>query len=395
MTRTMPPAVEEPREAGTGVPSRRPEPGGASPLVQYGLAGLRRCWMPGHGRWSHRYHLDGRADPNESRPYSDLYYSLNVLLGFAPIAGALATEPYDVPDLFASICAALPGHRVRNGARGMALWAAAELGLDVPAVAADALRPLAADIGSAAGWTAQDVGLSLSGAAAQLRHDRSWGPLAEGLKDLLLQRFKGPGALFRDSGKGPRRYFATFATQVYAALALYQFAEAAGDAAALAAANACAAKLIALQGPRGEWPWFYWPAKDRMLDPYEVYSVHQHGMAPALLHHADRHGVASARAAIERGFAWIFGNNEMGVSMLVPSLQLIYRSQARSGFSGRRAARLARAAVAAAADRGWRPGTALCLTREMRSYEFGWLLWSFGGRTDYPALTQHPAFSRP
>jgi hypothetical protein len=373
---------------------RSSDTSGASPLVRYALAGLRRCWMPAHGRWSHKYHLDGRAEPNESRPYSDLYYSLNVLLGFAPVRSALATEPYDLPDLFASICAALPGHPVRNGARGMALWAAAELGLDVPAVAADTLRPMAADIGSVLGWTAQDVGLSLSGAAAQLRHDRSWGPLAEGLKTILMQRFKGPGALFRDSGTGPRRYFATFATQVYAALALYQFAEAAGDPDALAAANACVEKLIALQGPRGEWPWFYWPGRDRMLDPYEVYSVHQHGMAPALLHYADRHGVASARPAIERGFAWVFGNNAMGVSMLVPSLQLIYRSQARPGFSGRRIARLARAAGAAAADRGWpKERPALCLTREMRSYEFGWLLWSFGGRTDYPALTHHAGFT--
>jgi hypothetical protein len=368
------------------------------PLVHYGLAGLRRCWMPEHARWSHKYHLDGRAEPNESIPHSDLYYSLNVLLGLAPVRRSLSREPYDIPHLFNAICLELPKFPVRNGAWGMALWAAAELGLDAPGLVADRLRPLAADPGAAAAWTAQDLGLSLSGAAAQARHDPSWRPVASALASLLLQRFRGPGALFRDSGHGPRRHFATFATQVYVALSLYHYGELAEDATAIAAANGCAEKLIALQGPLGEWPWFYLPRADRVLDPYEVYSVHQHGMGPAVMHHAVGHGVAGARTAIERGFRWIFGENEMGVSMLRPDLSLIYRSQRRRGLQARREARLMRAAVTATMGGGGWPTVKvpLELTREMRSYEFGWLLWSFGGRDDYPEFTGNTAFaSRP
>ena len=39
------------------------------------------------------------------------------------------------------------------------------------------------------------------------------------------------------------------------------------------------------------------------------------------------------------------------------------------------------------------PGKApLQLTEEMRSYEFGWLLWSFGGRSDYAAFANAPEF---
>ena len=30
---------------------------------------------------------------------------------------------------------------------------------------------------------------------------------------------------------------------------------------------------------------------------------------------------------------------------------------------------------------------------ECRPYEFGWLLWSFGGRSDYPELTQRAEFA--
>src|SRR4051812_26048671 len=57
-----------------------------SPLVSYALRGLNRCWLPEHGRWSHIYHLDGRASPNQSLPYSDVFYTLNVLLGVSRVA---------------------------------------------------------------------------------------------------------------------------------------------------------------------------------------------------------------------------------------------------------------------------------------------------------------------
>jgi hypothetical protein len=365
-----------------------------NPLTLYGLAGLRHCWMPEHGRWSHKYHLDGRASPNESVPHSDLYYSLNVLLGLSNIRAALHNEPYDVSVLLTSISRQLSKWPVRNGAWGMALWAAAELNLDTPDVAAERVRRVAADPSHATRWTAQDVGLSLSGASAQAQHDASWLPVARVLRDVLLHQFRGPGALFRDSGRGPRRHFATFATQVYAALSLYQYGELAEDTVALEAANSCVAKLIELQGPMGEWPWFYLPRGDRVLDAYEVYSVHQHGMAPAVLHHAVRQEVPGARLAITKGFRWIFGANEMNTSMLRPDLQLIYRSQRRIGIQARRETRFMRAAMAAAVGSGW-PSTrvALQLTAEMRSYEFGWFLWSFGGRTDYPELTNNPEFA--
>jgi hypothetical protein len=366
-----------------------------TPLSVYALAGLRHCWMPDHGMWSHKYHLDGRRPENDSVPHSDLYYSLNVLLGLSTVRAAWAGEPYDVPALFQSLCRLMPSRPVRNGAPGMALWAAAELDLDAPGLVADRLRPLVADASAAAGWTAQDLGLTVSGAAAQARRDPSWRPLAEALARLLLERFRGAGVLVRDSSQGLRRHFATFASQVYAALAFYHYGELAGHEPSLAAANAIAAKLIALQGPLGEWPWFYMPSTDRVLEAYEVYSVHQHGMAPAFLHHSVAHGVPGAREAILRGFEWIFGANQMQRSMLIPSLSLIYRSQARRGWQSRRAGRLARAAAAAATPvNPWTadPG-ALRLTQEMRSYEFGWLLWSFGGRSDYPELTQRAEFA--
>ena len=61
------------------------QPSANSPLINYALSGLQKCWMPEHQRWSHIYHLDGRANPNQSIPQSDVFYSLNVLLGMSRI----------------------------------------------------------------------------------------------------------------------------------------------------------------------------------------------------------------------------------------------------------------------------------------------------------------------
>ncbi len=364
-------------------------------LTAYGVRGLARCWMENHGRWSHKYHLDGRSDPNESKPHSDVYYSFNVLLGLARVprpAQGLTPEPRDV---FKALCTAAVQLPMRNGAWGMAVWAATGIGVEAPGSITDKLLGLGRNIDQALLWQAQDVGLSLTGVCTLAAHDATWTPVAKALRDTLMTQFRGPGALFRDGAKGIRRHVASFATQVYAALALYHYAELFRDREALRAANACVSKLIALQGENGEWPWFYAPAGDRVLDMYEVYSVHQHGMAPALLHHAVTAGVPGAREALRKGFQWIFGANVLGQSMLVPALSLVYRSQARNGLAGRRGVRLASSAFHMVTGLIPQPVAAsqLHLTPEMRSYEFGWLLWSFSGRADYADLANHTGFA--
>jgi hypothetical protein len=353
--------------------------------------------MPRTGLWSHKYHLDGRPEPNESVPHSDSFYSLNVLLGFARNPEIVAGEPYDLDVIFKAATRSLPLQRARNYAFGMALWAGAELGFDVPANVLTKARDLAGDPAAAVHWQAQDIGLMLSGVVAQSRSDPAWCKIATSLRDLILTSFRAPSGLFFESGTGFRRYFASFATQVYSCLGLYHYGEAMDDPLAIAAANACVTQLIALQGPHGEWPWFFAPGRGTVVDFYEVYAVHQHGMAPAILRHAIMHGVPGAREALVKGFIWLFGDNELGRTMLRPELHLFYRSQRRSGISGSRAARGLRALTKAALNRNDEIGTAggagRTLSLEVRSYELGWILWSFGGRRDFPELTDRPEFT--
>src|SRR5205085_10609805 len=104
-------------------------------------------------------------------------------------------------------------------------------------------------------WSAQDLGMMSCGLTAQSSADRTLAAHSQSIASMILRELRGPRDLFCDALSGPRRLFASFASQVYSVLALYRYGLATGDAACVAAASACVARLISLQGPQGEWPW--------------------------------------------------------------------------------------------------------------------------------------------
>jgi hypothetical protein len=367
-----------------------------SPLVNYALRGLDQCWLPEHGRWSHIYHLDGSPSPKESVPRSDVFYTLNVLLGMSRTAVIPAS--LNLSEIFQRNVQQLRRLPVPKYAYGMALWAAAELDLGIPEEIAQEVRTLLTDQAAWEAFRAQDLGMLLTGIVALARAGRmEWYRFAEPLFSFLKDRYRGGSGLFFDAPFGIRRRFASFATQVYLSIACYQYGDFAGDPSAIAMASACAGKLIALQGPRGEWPWFYDAVSGRVLDFYEVYSVHQYGMAPALLEWAERYDVPGARDALILGFNWVLGNNQLERSMLAPELGLSIRSQIRRNELTTKAPRMLRAITNACLGRASMliDGSGVGLRLECRSYELGWILWSFGRRNDLPQLTDHGAFQAP
>src|SRR5262249_13588528 len=144
-------------------------------------------------------------------------------------------------------------------------------------------------------------------------------------------------------------------------------------------------------GPNGEWPWLYDAKQGTVVDFYEIYSVHQYGMAPALLEFAERHNVPKAREALIRGFKWVLGDNQLAKIMLVPELHLTIRSQVRNGELHTNKLRMLRALSSAISTRQARltDPTNIQLRHECRSYELGWILWSFGRRHDLHQLTHN------
>jgi hypothetical protein len=365
-------------------------------LVSYAIDGLRRCWMPELGRFSYRYRFDA-APPNQSMTESDAFYSLNVLLGLSRLAAPRGCEYLNLTATYNRCCSLLRSTRTRNYALGMALWAGAALDIEPPDLIIDRVRVLLTSPSALSRSSAQDIGMLASGATAMaLKHPGDWRSAAEALVNLLQQHYcDSSSGLFYNQGKGYRRRFSSFASQVYSMLALYQFGEAFDRDWAIAVANRAAARVIGLQGRRGEWGWFYYVPRASVVDFYEIYSVHQHGMAPAFLHHAAAHGVTGARDALMRGFRWLFGDNEMGVSMLRPAERMFYRSQLRRGELKATRQRVFRSIANAVRGRsdGISRHSGLALRHECRSYELGWILWSFGGRSDYRELTDRGEFA--
>ncbi|QIO98917.1 hypothetical protein [Bradyrhizobium symbiodeficiens] len=364
-----------------------------SPLVDYALKGLDRCWLSESGRWSHIYHLDGRREPNESVPPSDVFYTLNVLLGMTRVPSVPAhVNPREIFLRNARQLKALP---VSKYAFGVALWTSAELGVTLPDEILRHIEGLVADRNQWRSFRAQDLGMIIAGVVAQAKTDRKWTPKAAELVQFLLDRYYSPSGLFFDAAQGPRRRFASFATQTYLLLACYTYGELTNDSRLIEIANATTRKLIGLQGPAGEWPWFFDATSGRVLDFYEVYSVHQYGMAPAFLEMAEQHGVQEARDAICKGFRWVLGQNQLSKSMLVPDLHLSIRSQVRRGELKSKGPRVMRSIGSALLQRDASliDPSEIELRLECRSYELGWILWSFGSRSDLPELTHHAAFT--
>jgi hypothetical protein len=364
-----------------------------SPLVDYALKGLELCWLPEYGRWSHIYHLDNREQPNESVPKSDVFYTLNVLLGLARVQRI--PRSIDLSETFRRNASHLVALAVSKYAFGVALWTGAELQLQLPEDVVRHIDAMLADRNNWRSFRAQDLGMIALGVLAQAKLDpQKWRRMAAELFAFLVDRYHSPSGLFFDAAFGLRRRFGSFATQTYLTLACYAYGELMNDMRAIEIANTCARKLIAQQGPYGEWPWFFDAASGSVVDFYEVYSVHQCGMAPAFLERAERHGVSEARSAIVKGFNWVLGQNQLAVPMLVSDLHMTVRSQVRKGELNSKNWRVLRALRNSILGRkvGLIDPAFLQLRLECRSYELGWILWSFGQRSDLPELTHNKMF---
>ena len=155
---------------------------------------------------------------------------------------------------------------------------------------------------------------------------------------------------------------------------------------ALGPARRAADKLIELQRPDGGWPWIFDARSGSVVEPYELYSVHQDAMAPmALQELGEVSGQARYQEAALRGLDWVFGRNDLGREMLDRDAGILYRSiRRRPGFD--RALLYANTAGALA-------GTALFagtrgpleVNRTDRPYHLGWVLEAWAGRA--PAAT--------
>jgi hypothetical protein len=198
--------------------------------------------------------------------------------------------------------------------------------------------------------------------------------------DLLRRAEPSIGLLYHYGVPHRRRRFANFASQSYGLLALSAVAREALDERALPAARALGDRLLGLQLDDGGWPWLFDVERGTVVEPYEVYSVHQHAMAPmALLELAEVSRDERYREAAVRGLEWIHGRNELGLEMVDEESELIYRSIRRKRPSDR-IALYTRTLSSLVRKRNQSLGGRIELNATCRPYELGWLLEAWCGR---------------
>jgi hypothetical protein len=204
-----------------------------------------------------------------------------------------------------------------------------------------------------------------------------------------LQSRRAPSsALFRHTATaGARAKLPNFATEIYSLLALAEVTRHSLVRGSATQARALADKLIELRLPDAGWPWLFHSDDGVVVEPYEVYSVHQDAMAPmALFALAEAVGdQAYARAAVE-GFQWCFGKNELGFLFYDVPNRFAHRSIKRRGpaHSMNLWANAALGGVLKVRARTSVGGVEI--NRTCRPYHLGWILEAWSGREHLHAL---------
>jgi hypothetical protein len=310
-------------------------------------------------------------------------YTINSLVGIqrAQMFQNLGWEITPIIDSFLT----LHSQRVTNaGDIGLLLFLLAAAGHPQAESWLFRAERIATDPAAAFSLTVQDfawllVGLTkqaeLSGASRAIR-------AAECCWSVLHERFFNPNTALPFYKLSPyRRRFTSFGGVAYFLWATAEFARVFNNSEARAAFDAGVQQVLNLQGARGEWPWFMSATNGRVLDPYQLYSVHQDSMSMLFLLPACDAGLARASAAIEKSCSWLFGGNELGAVMVVDSPFFVYRSiRRKERFERqRRYLRALRADMFGCCEKPL-PTACLEVNRECRSYHIGWLLFVWGGR---------------
>jgi hypothetical protein len=241
----------------------------------------------------------------------------------------------------------------------------------------------------AGAFTLQELGWMLWGSsvAARLGAPRAE-ELAHGVFSLVDERFVDSESLLaRHNLNRHRSRVVSFGGTVYFLRSAYEYGLLSGVRRPARLFESGVAKMLRLQGPRGEWPWMISVRTGIPLDFYPVFGVHQDSMAMLFLLPALDDGLVEDASAISRSLAWSLGDNELGEPMYGRDRFFAYRSIRRDQpfFRQRRFARsLARAVV----DRpgSLTGGQGVVVNRECRSYHLGWILYAWAGRSDQPGL---------
>jgi hypothetical protein len=311
-----------------------------------------------------------------------LRYTLIVLLGLLRAEEHGLEHSFHLGALRSRVLSELGSANLTAGDLGLALWAESRFGGEAAGELVAALRTslerrqLDVLPSMDVAWIV--TGLTEAGARAPLGGGEE---MLAATRAQLVESRRPRGGFVTHVGRGRRKRLPYFADQIYTVLALSQLARIRDDHAARDAGRTIGDLLLENQMPNGAWPCIYDPVRGTVIEPYELYSVHQDSMAMIAMHGlTEATGESRYREVAVRSLDWNYGNNELGVQMFDPEAEMIYRSIRRKPrFARARQARTVASLYMRGAPRLAEPEE-LEVNRVMRPYHLGWLLEAWSGR---------------
>ncbi len=199
--------------------------------------------------------------------------------------------------------------------------------------------------------------------------------MTDSLVRYLLGNRSASCGLFYHLGNGMRRRFPNFASQIYTIHALSMRARLAADKRSGERAIVAAQRLSSLQRANGGWPWLYDADRGEVVEPFEIYSVHQDAMAPMAFHELYAATGVDSKEIVNRGLKWLYGENELGTDMIDGNKGLIYRSIRRKSIQARASLYLRTLVSVTGISLHTEPRpSSLEINLTCRPYHLGWIL---------------------
>lgn len=364
-------------------------------LLRLAVRGLPAAYLPQTGEFAQTVRgVAGDDGVRLERQGTNLRYAGMAALGLSRLPEPVQREVLAGDTAADVVRRAVPrAERSEDpGAVAMTAWAAAEV---CGSFAGTLFARLGALLDDARPLPTVDAAWLLTAAVAASPYGDTDALVGRGTP--LLQRYLGPGGTYPHvlppgAQARWRAHVGSFADQVYPLQALARASVLTGDPWLLDAANATARRLCDLQGAGGQWWWHYDSRDGSVVEPYPVYSVHQHAMAPMVLLDLWEAGGEDHRPEVAAGLAWLETHPEVVEELVSDRFGVVWRKV------GRREPPKAARALGAMTTSVWPglhvPGVdrvlpPVLVDHECRPYELGWLLYAWLDRPAHRELSSH------
>lgn len=187
-----------------------------------------------------------------------------------------------------------------------------------------------------------------------------------------------------------RKNFVSFGGIVYFLKSLYEYSNILDDPYSRIIFKELVEKVIKLQGYDGSWGWFYYINNPKVVDYFQIYSVHQDSMALLFLIPAEKLNIEYSKDAIKKSVNWLFGDNILNQNMINEQPFFIFRSIRRKKILNEKIERILRAYKNSILNKNDNLLKAkfLEINKECRSYHIGWIIYVWSDYHNFKEFLQ-------